>query len=209
MPPLAFAPKEGSKSVVVIDFGGAVGDGRGGGGTAVFHVLYPYLHLVGVELKGHAREDNQWSGEKAGVKSRKNVGKTQIKELRLMQVDMSTLSQMGYQVSKSWEYLSDLGKKDTSDSACTKRKAGKMIILPSRHRAVSWAVLCAVCNLAVSEIINLFKDPDNQCKVLVFEYAPLILANVEQFLEKQDICTNLHTCDVHGPIEEASLVSNN
>ncbi|KAK9067785.1 hypothetical protein SSX86_011896 [Deinandra increscens subsp. villosa] len=86
---------------------------------------------------------------------------------------------------------------------------------------------CDVCNLAISEIITLLKDPDNQleilalllkqcksvekyvpkCKVLVFEYAPLILANAEQFLEKEDICTKLHACDSYGSIQETPLVS--
>ncbi|XP_076912844.1 uncharacterized protein LOC143571246 [Bidens hawaiensis] len=88
---------------------------------------------------------------------------------------------------------------------------------------------CDVCNMAVSEIITLLKDPDNQleilqillkecksvekyvpkCKTLVFEYAPLVLANAEQFLEKEDICTKLHACDSHGPTQDASLVSDN
>ncbi|KAL8224744.1 hypothetical protein R6Q57_017301 [Mikania cordata] len=88
---------------------------------------------------------------------------------------------------------------------------------------------CDVCNLAVSEIVTLLKDPDNQleilelllkqcksvekylpkCKVLVFEYAPLILSNAEQFLEKEDICTKLHACETYGSIQEASLVSDN
>jgi len=89
---------------------------------------------------------------------------------------------------------------------------------------------CDVCNLAVSEIITLLKDPDNQleilelllkqcktvekylpkCKVLVFEYAPLILSNAEQFLEKEDICTKLHACESYAAhIEEASLISDN
>ncbi|KAK1412456.1 hypothetical protein QVD17_33721 [Tagetes erecta] len=88
---------------------------------------------------------------------------------------------------------------------------------------------CDVCNLAVSEIISLLKDPDNQlqilelllkqcksvekyvpkCKILVFEYAPLILANAEQFLEKEDVCTKLHACDSYGTIENASLVADN
>lgn len=34
-----------------------------------------------------------------------------------------------------------------------------------------------------------------QCKRLVFEYAPVILVNAEQFLEKNDVCTMLHVCD--------------
>nr|XP_043636119.1 prosaposin-like [Erigeron canadensis] len=89
---------------------------------------------------------------------------------------------------------------------------------------------CDTCNMAVSEVIKLLKDPDNQltilqlllkecknveqylpkCKVLVFEYAPLILTNAEQFLEKEDLCTKLHVCDPHASsVEEASLVSDN
>ncbi|KAI3674769.1 hypothetical protein L2E82_51884 [Cichorium intybus] len=88
---------------------------------------------------------------------------------------------------------------------------------------------CDVCHLAVSEAVSLLKDPDNQleilelllkqcknvekylpkCKTLVFEYAPLILANAEQFLEKEDICTKLHACDSYNSIEEASLISDN
>lgn len=34
-----------------------------------------------------------------------------------------------------------------------------------------------------------------QCKRLVFEYAPIILVNAEQFLEANDICALLHACD--------------
>ncbi|XP_076895968.1 uncharacterized protein LOC143548767 [Bidens hawaiensis] len=80
---------------------------------------------------------------------------------------------------------------------------------------------CDVCNFAVSEVITLLKDSDNQleilkvlleqcksvekylpkCKSLVFEYVPLILTNAEQILEKEDICGKLHACD--------SLVSDN
>lgn len=34
-----------------------------------------------------------------------------------------------------------------------------------------------------------------QCKQLVFEYGPLILANAEHFLETTDVCTILHACN--------------
>lgn len=34
-----------------------------------------------------------------------------------------------------------------------------------------------------------------QCKRLVFEYAPVIIVNAEQFLETNDICAILHACD--------------
>ncbi|XP_071735206.1 uncharacterized protein [Rutidosis leptorrhynchoides] len=86
---------------------------------------------------------------------------------------------------------------------------------------------CDVCNLAIAEVIKLMKDPDNQLtilelllkqcktvekylpkyKVLVFEYAPLILTNAEQFLEKEDICGKLHACDSYASNEKVSLVS--
>lgn len=34
-----------------------------------------------------------------------------------------------------------------------------------------------------------------QCKKLVFEFAPVILVNAEQFLEQNDICAILHACE--------------
>lgn len=88
---------------------------------------------------------------------------------------------------------------------------------------------CDVCHLAVSEALSLLKNPDNQleileillkqcktvekylpkCKALVFEYAPLILTNAEQFLEKEDICSKLHACDSSDSIKEVPLISDN
>ncbi|XP_030466003.1 uncharacterized protein LOC115685122 [Syzygium oleosum] len=73
---------------------------------------------------------------------------------------------------------------------------------------------CELCHHAVSEVLDKLKDPDTQmdiiqillkacnsmenyakkCKKMVFEYGPLILANAEQFLESNDICTTLHAC---------------
>ncbi|KAL5808963.1 hypothetical protein ACOSQ3_029654 [Xanthoceras sorbifolium] len=73
---------------------------------------------------------------------------------------------------------------------------------------------CGLCHRTVSEIIVKLKDPDTQleilelllkgcnsmenyakkCKRMVLEYAPLILANAEQFLETSDVCTILHAC---------------
>ncbi|KAK3015339.1 hypothetical protein RJ639_007282 [Escallonia herrerae] len=74
---------------------------------------------------------------------------------------------------------------------------------------------CSLCQYAVAEALLKLKDPDTQleiielllkacdavesyvkkCKIMVFEYAPLILANAEQLLETTDICTVLHACD--------------
>ncbi|KAG8481390.1 hypothetical protein CXB51_026144 [Gossypium anomalum] len=54
---------------------------------------------------------------------------------------------------------------------------------------------CGVCHHAVSEVLTKLKDPDTQCKSLVFEYGPLILPNTEHFLETTDVCTILHACN--------------
>ena len=73
---------------------------------------------------------------------------------------------------------------------------------------------CKLCHRTVSEIITKLEDPDTQleilelllkgcnsmenyakkCKRMVFEYAPIILTNAEQFLETTDVCTILHAC---------------
>nr|GMC93820.1 prosaposin-like [Ipomoea batatas] len=74
---------------------------------------------------------------------------------------------------------------------------------------------CDLCHRAVTEAIQQLKNPDTQvevlqlllkacdsaknistkCKKLVFEYAPLIMVNAEQFPGTNDICTLLHVCD--------------
>ncbi|XP_019184248.1 PREDICTED: uncharacterized protein LOC109179133 [Ipomoea nil] len=74
---------------------------------------------------------------------------------------------------------------------------------------------CDLCHRAVMEAIQKLKNPDTQvevlqlflkacdsakkfstkCKKLVFEYAPSILTNAEQFPVTNDICTLLHVCD--------------
>ncbi|ERN05411.1 proactivator polypeptide-like 1 [Amborella trichopoda] len=73
---------------------------------------------------------------------------------------------------------------------------------------------CEFCHRAVLEILMKLKDPDTQleiveilikeckkaqgfvekCEDLVFEYAPLLLINAEQFLETKDICASVHVC---------------
>lgn len=74
---------------------------------------------------------------------------------------------------------------------------------------------CDVCHDVVDQALEKLKDPDTEmeiiqlllkacnsigqtakkCKRLVFEYAPVILVNAEQFLENQDVCKFLHVCD--------------
>lgn len=73
---------------------------------------------------------------------------------------------------------------------------------------------CGLCQQTMAEVLTKLKDPDTQleiielllkgcnsvqnyvkkCKRMVFEYGPLILANTEQFLETNDLCTVLHAC---------------
>lgn len=74
---------------------------------------------------------------------------------------------------------------------------------------------CDLCHDALTEALLKLKDPDTEleivelllkactkldkavkkCKRLVFEYAPIILINAAEFLEKTDVCTLLHACD--------------
>ncbi|KAL8141031.1 hypothetical protein V2J09_007052, partial [Rumex salicifolius] len=76
---------------------------------------------------------------------------------------------------------------------------------------------CDACHHAVEEIILKLKDPETKfdvveillrgcnavedhwkkvkkCKVMVHKYAPIMLANVEKYLEKNDICSAFHGC---------------
>ncbi|KAI3437480.1 uncharacterized protein J3R85_005242 [Psidium guajava] len=85
---------------------------------------------------------------------------------------------------------------------------------------------CEFCHDAVSLVLDRLKDPDtqldiielllkacdslesykNKCKKLVFEYGPMILANMEQFLEATDVCTVLHVCNA-SEIESVESVT--
>ncbi|KAL8152978.1 hypothetical protein V2J09_010738 [Rumex salicifolius] len=82
------------------------------------------------------------------------------------------------------------------------------LVLPLKENS------CDVCHHAVDEIILMLHDPDRKleiieillkgcnalekyakmCKALVFEYGPLILTNVEKYLEKTDVCSTIHAC---------------
>ncbi|XP_021893848.1 prosaposin isoform X2 [Carica papaya] len=78
----------------------------------------------------------------------------------------------------------------------------KVVFLASEFHEDS----CGMCHRAVSEVLIKLKDPDTQCKKMVFEYGPLILVNAEQFLEKTDVCTMLGACK--PGTEKASEVVN-
>ncbi|XP_010553144.1 PREDICTED: proactivator polypeptide-like 1 isoform X2 [Tarenaya hassleriana] len=73
---------------------------------------------------------------------------------------------------------------------------------------------CEACHDTVSEVVAKLKDPEtklkiirlllkecksldnyqDKCKKMVFEYGPLILADVQKYLEKTDLCALLHVC---------------
>ncbi|VVB12806.1 unnamed protein product [Arabis nemorensis] len=73
---------------------------------------------------------------------------------------------------------------------------------------------CETCRETVSEVIKKLKDPEtklkiirlllkeckslnnyqDKCKKMVFEYGPLMLAEAEKFLEKNDVCSILRVC---------------
>lgn len=93
--------------------------------------------------------------------------------------------------------------------------------LPKRDDA------CSLCHRVVVDILMKLKDPDTQmgiikvlleeckkmgnyaqeCKRLIFQYGPLILANGEKFLETTDICAYMHACQANqaAAFEAASL----
>ncbi|CAA0830583.1 saposin B domain-containing protein [Striga hermonthica] len=84
---------------------------------------------------------------------------------------------------------------------------------------------CDVCHNVVTEALLKLKDPDTEmeiiqlllkacestgksikkCKRLVFEYAPIILVNAEEFLEKNDVCSILHACDQISPEKDSYM----
>ncbi|CAL9228731.1 unnamed protein product [Arabidopsis halleri] len=73
---------------------------------------------------------------------------------------------------------------------------------------------CEACRQTVSEVVTKLKDPQtklkiirlllkeckslnnyqDKCKKMVFEYGPLMLTDLEKFLEKKDVCSILHVC---------------
>jgi len=74
---------------------------------------------------------------------------------------------------------------------------------------------CDVCESAIIEIETHLKDPETkmkviemlldgckrvpvheqECKKLVFEYGPLLLTNLEKYLDSNDICSQIHVCE--------------
>ncbi|ONK67861.1 uncharacterized protein A4U43_C05F4570 [Asparagus officinalis] len=87
---------------------------------------------------------------------------------------------------------------------------GKMVpvSLPKRSDA------CTLCHHVVAEVLNKLHMPDTQleiietlmkgcsklqdfvqeCKQLVFQYGPAIVAKAEKYLEGKDICAHIHEC---------------
>lgn len=85
---------------------------------------------------------------------------------------------------------------------------------------------CTLCHNVVNEVLTKLKDPESQieiiqlllkecnkvehyvkeCKRLVFQYGPLILANGEKFLETTDICTSVHVCTAKQGHNEGAIL---
>ncbi|CAD5330535.1 unnamed protein product [Arabidopsis thaliana] len=74
---------------------------------------------------------------------------------------------------------------------------------------------CEACRETVSEVVTKLKDPEtkeckslnnyqDKCKKMVFEYGPLMLTDLQKFLEKKDVCTILHVCP--GPATHRDYV---
>ncbi|XP_013607080.1 PREDICTED: prosaposin-like [Brassica oleracea var. oleracea] len=77
---------------------------------------------------------------------------------------------------------------------------------------------CDACHDTVSQLLPKLKDPQtklkiirlllkeckslnnyqDKCKKMVFEYGPLMLADLENFLEKKDVCSILGVCPTHS-----------
>ncbi|XP_057813652.1 uncharacterized protein LOC131027599 [Cryptomeria japonica] len=81
---------------------------------------------------------------------------------------------------------------------------------------------CDLCRAAISEIKSELEDPETkmkvieimldsckrvpayakECKKLVFEYGPIILTNMEKYLDSNDICSEIHVCEpLAGKVE--------
>ncbi|XP_077253413.1 uncharacterized protein LOC143892576 [Tasmannia lanceolata] len=78
---------------------------------------------------------------------------------------------------------------------------------------------CKTCRDAIDELRNDLDNPEKQikvirfllkacenaknhvreCKKLVFEYGPLVLANLDKYLSSNDLCHMLHICDAVEP----------
>lgn len=87
-------------------------------------------------------------------------------------------------------------------------KKGMKIRLPTREDT------CSLCHHVFVEVLMMLKDPNTQlevidlllktcskagnyaqqCKLLVFKYAPLVLVKGQKFLETTDVCSAIHAC---------------
>lgn len=84
---------------------------------------------------------------------------------------------------------------------------------------------CDVCESALNEIETHLKDPETkmkmieimldgcervpghvkECKKLVFEYGPLMLTNLEKYLDSNDICSQIHVCEHATRVSEKNV----
>ncbi|KAK8556536.1 hypothetical protein V6N13_064558 [Hibiscus sabdariffa] len=122
-----------------------------------------------------------------------NKTQTEIVELlhkscsRIPSFEQQCISLVEYYVPLFFIEISSIQPEDVCQKV---NLCQKVTLISSQIRQNS----CEVCHNAVSEVLTKLKDPDTQCKKIVFEYGPLILVNAEHFLETTDICTILHAC---------------
>ncbi|GLU14916.1 hypothetical protein SLE2022_314570 [Rubroshorea leprosula] len=144
----------------------------------------------------------------------KNETKTEVLEIlyttcsRLPPFKVECIHLVDYYVTLFYTELSSI----QPEQLCkTLNLCENMVLISSQFHEDS----CSMCHRAVSELETKLQDPDTQleiielllkacdsiqnfakkCKRMVFEYGPMILANAEQFLETNDICTMLRACN--------------
>lgn len=96
---------------------------------------------------------------------------------------------------------------------CQKVNLCEQAVLISQHLRKD---SCEFCQQTVREALLKLKDPntlleiiqvllkgchavkgyEKQCKRMIFEYGPIILANAEHLLESNDVCTMIHACEL-------------
>ncbi|XP_010451935.1 PREDICTED: prosaposin [Camelina sativa] len=97
-----------------------------------------------------------------------------------------------------------------SDQICKKLNLCQALVVASQVHQGN----CEACRQTVSGVVSKLKDPEtklkiirlllkeckslnnyqDKCKKMVFEYGPLMLVDLEKFLEKKDVCSILRVC---------------
>ncbi|RWR74739.1 prosaposin-like protein [Cinnamomum micranthum f. kanehirae] len=86
---------------------------------------------------------------------------------------------------------SDLQQKKSDNRSCTACHNALNELLDDLENPKTKIKVLKVLLKACEEVENHVKE----CKKLVFEYGPLILANVEKIIAKNDLCSIMHVCN--------------